>query len=271
MPIAPLTTIAATMDRMGTPAPGTGGATTVAVLAVKHLSAAKSRLTERPVTESHRRLVLAMFDDTLAAVRAAGVDRIVVVSPDPLICRTAADRGALTVADPPAPATPAAPPAAGSDRLNAALRHGAATARLCWGPPARIAYIQADLPAVRPASLRAALARSATESAAFVADRNGTGTSVLFATPEFPPRFGPGSAAAHRQGGAVELDPGARRWPDLAADVDTPDDLDHVLRLGTGPATLAALAATAAEPAAALTGPGSTAPARSRESGRDTA
>jgi 2-phospho-L-lactate guanylyltransferase (CobY/MobA/RfbA family) len=48
-----------------------------------------------------------------------------------------------------------------------------------------------------------------------------------------------GSAARHRDSGAVEL---TGAWPGLRCDIDTPEDLAEARRLGVGPATSAAVA-----------------------------
>jgi 2-phospho-L-lactate guanylyltransferase len=71
-----------------------------------------------------------------------------------------------------------------------------------------------------------------------VADAPGTGTVLLTAPPGVPldPRFGVGSAAAHRASGAVPL---TGPWPSLRRDVDTAADLADAARLGLGPATRA--------------------------------
>jgi len=53
---------------------------------------------------------------------------------------------------------------------------------------------------------------------------------------ELSPRFGPGSAQAHRASGAVEL---TGAWPGLVRDVDTEADLRAALALGAGPRTRA--------------------------------
>ncbi len=76
---------------------------------------------------------------------------------------------------------------------------------------------------------------------AFVADAEGTGTTLLVAAPgvTLDPRFGGGSAARHAASGAAALD---GEWPGLRRDVDTPADLAAALALGVGPATRAALA-----------------------------
>jgi 2-phospho-L-lactate guanylyltransferase len=92
------------------------------------------------------------------------------------------------------------------------------------------------LPALRPAELAEALdaAAAAPGGRAFVADQPGTGTTLLAAGPARPlaPAFGPGSADAHRHGGAMPLTGG---WPSLRRDVDTADDLAAARLLGTGP------------------------------------
>lgn len=196
-----------------------------AVLAVKQLDRAKSRL-PHPDAAHRRALVLAMFEDTLDAVAAAGVGRIVVVSPDALVRQPAREHGALARHE-----------GRGPGGLNAALHHGAADA------PGAVLYLQADLPAVRPESLRAAIDAAQGRSASFVADRHRTGTALLYVArgDGFAPAFGTASAAAHRAAGAAELDPAHTRWPDLRCDVDTEADLAAALRLGAGPRTVAVL------------------------------
>lgn len=215
------------------PAPNT----VAVVLAVKRLDAAKSRLATAVTSDDRRRaLVAAMLADTLLAVREAGVGDVVVVSPDPRVASLARDVGARTIAEPePGPLSP----------LNAALSHGLAAA--ATGGTA-VAALQADLAALDAATLTevfneatAVLADGAV--AAFVADRGGDGTALLVlpAGSAFEPRFGPDSASAHRDAGAVELDPERRRWARLRTDVDTPADLAVVAGLGPGPHTRDAL------------------------------
>ncbi|MFT4086492.1 MAG: 2-phospho-L-lactate guanylyltransferase [Gordonia sp. (in: high G+C Gram-positive bacteria)] len=215
------------------------------VLAVKDLAAAKSRLAGRFAHDDDRRaLVAAMFADTLAAVRAAGLSRVIVVSPDRDVHARVADFGALAVDE----------PARGG--LNAALSHGADVARDRWAS-SRIVFLQADLPALSAESLDGAIDDAAAHPAAFVADRAGLGTVLLSIAADsgFAPAFGNGSAQAHRVRGAVELRPAADRWPDLRADVDTPDDLRHVALLGVGPHTRTVLDRPRPPRARARTGP----------------
>ncbi|SBT68290.1 2-phospho-L-lactate guanylyltransferase [Micromonospora sediminicola] len=197
------------------------------VMPVKRLGAAKSRLRGALPGVPHEELALALAADTLRAVRACpAVARVLVVTDDPRVGAAATAAGARVVADP-------------GGGLNAAFRHGAALA----GPGEAVAALTADLPALRPAELAAAL--RATEGVrGFVADAPGGGT-VLLAVPAgvpLAPRFGPGSAGAHAAGGALPL---VGDWPSLRRDVDTPPDLAAAAGLGVGPRTGALLARVA--------------------------
>jgi 2-phospho-L-lactate guanylyltransferase len=125
--------------------------------------------------------------------------------------------------------------------LNAAYDRGARLLRE-RDPRTAVGALQADLPALRPAELDAAIAAAlATGGRAFTADAEGTGTTFLLAAAgtALEPRFGGGSAERHRASGAVPL---AGAWPSLRRDVDTPADLAAAVRLGVGAHTRAALA-----------------------------
>lgn len=207
------------------------------VIAVKELSAAKTRLSPGVDGNARRQLVLAMLTDTLAAVRAAGLDQVVVVSPDTSVAEAAQASGARTVVD--------RGDVLNGDVLNAAFAIGIDHALLLW-PGSRIMVLQADLPAVRPESLTAAIDRSSDLERAFIADHSGTGTTALFLnaadlSAADTLRFGAHSAREHRRRGAVELTEDSGRWPDLRIDVDTVEDLLTARRLGLGTSTSAVL------------------------------
>jgi len=193
------------------------------VVPAKRLALAKTRL--RPLTTAlgggHDDLVLALLADTVAAARACPlVAEVVVVTDEPAAGTLVRELGARTVPD---------VPDAG---LNAALEHGASSAR-----HDAVAALSSDLPALRPEELTAALEAAASVPRAFVADADGTGTTLLTAVGvPLRPSFGTGSAQAHRDGGAVPLE---GRWPGLVRDVDTDADLRAALALGAGPRTTA--------------------------------
>jgi 2-phospho-L-lactate guanylyltransferase len=199
-----------------------------AVIAVKRLDRAKTRLAGHFGSEDRGRLVLAMLEDTLrAAADAPGVAGLTVVTPDPAVAAVARRRGAAVR---PEPANPTA------DGLNAALAAGAAHIRQTCGPVGLLA-LQADLPALRSAELAEALASVPARTRAVVTDHQRTGTSALLVnSPDaaLDPAFGPDSARRHLAAGAVDL---AGDWPGLRLDVDTAADLRQALRLGVGEST----------------------------------
>ncbi|MEU4397368.1 2-phospho-L-lactate guanylyltransferase [Micromonospora orduensis] len=195
------------------------------VVPVKRLTAAKSRLRGALPGVPHEELALALAADTLHAVLACpAVAEARVVTDDARVAQVAVAAGARVLPD---------EPDAG---LNAAFRHGAVA-----GPAGWVAGLTADLPALRPAELAAALlAAQADGVRRFVPDAPGDGTVLLAAPPgvALDPRFGVGSAAAHAASGALPL---TGDWPSLRRDVDTAADLAAAARLGLGPRTAALL------------------------------
>lgn len=205
-------------------APGVG-----LIIAVKRLTAAKSRLAALFDPEARERVVLAMLIDTITAARnVPAVHSVTVVTPDPHASRAARDLGAAVVADPTEPNHP--------DPLNNAILAACGQASELTS---NIVVLQGDLPALQSGELTDALADAALHQRSFVPDRQGTGTAALFAFGvPLDPRFGTDSAARHRDSGAVEL---VGAWPGLRCDIDTPDDLAAARILGVGAATTAAV------------------------------
>ncbi|RSM76675.1 2-phospho-L-lactate guanylyltransferase [Amycolatopsis sp. WAC 01375] len=194
---------------------------------MKRPAEGKSRLRGAVVPERHPDLVLALAYDTLAAATSAdGVRRVLVVAADPASVAELTELGVEIVTEP------------SRGGLNAALRHGEELLRRDT-PSGLVGALQADLPALRTEDLTAALAEAAGRRA-FVADRQGTGTTLLLAGAghRLEPRFGEGSARAHTVSGATPLTIAAES---LRADVDTADDLAHVRTLGAGKRTSALL------------------------------
>jgi 2-phospho-L-lactate/phosphoenolpyruvate guanylyltransferase len=195
------------------------------IIPVKPIGIGKSRL--RASIGVADDLVSAIALDTISAALAAAVN-VLVVTDDPIVAEAAIALGALV--------RPDAPDAG----LNAAIAHGDSLL------PAALtrAALTADLPALRPADLAAAIAAFAERPAGrrgYVADHLGTGTTMLIAPPGVPldPHFGGASAAAHAASGALAL---IGAWPSLRLDVDTRPDLDAARVLGLGPRTAAVMA-----------------------------
>jgi 2-phospho-L-lactate guanylyltransferase len=203
---------------------GAPGQSWAIVIPVKRLDRAKTRLgVAAPV---RRRLAMAMALDTLGAtLRCGAVGTVIVVTDETDVADAARERGALVVADEP------------DDGLNAALRHGGASAPEGAG----VAAVAADLPALRPDELSSLLEAAATYPLSVVADAAGSGTTLYAAASvaRFDPRFGAGSLAAHVAAGAVDLTQLA--GASVRTDVDTLDDLRAAERLGVGTATASAM------------------------------
>jgi 2-phospho-L-lactate/phosphoenolpyruvate guanylyltransferase len=206
-----------------------------AVLPLASWTAAKSRLRAASSSPAaHRRLVAALRADSAAALRdSAVVVRVVGVSPDPRCLDWAAGQGFIALAE----EVPG---------LNGALRQAAALAAHRW-PADGVLAVVGDLPAATGAALDDVLGQVGPADRGFVADRAGTGTTILVAAPGvgLEPRFGPGSASRHAASGARPLAAAA----ELRCDVDTPADLRHVLRLAKLGGHTRAAAVDAAQPA----------------------
>ena len=193
------------------------------MLPVKRFAVAKTRLA-LPADERER-IAAAMASDTVAAALATpSVVRVVVVTDEPAAARALARLGAEVVPD---------QPDAG---LNQALAHGIAHAR--GSGAGAVATLSADLPAITPDALAAALALVAPSGV--VADRAGSGTTLLAAVSgeALVPEYGDGSLRRHVASGARDLSDLVDQR--LRLDVDTVADLEAALRLGVGPATRAA-------------------------------
>ena len=191
------------------------------VVPVKRAALAKSRL--RPLGDEVRReLVTAFAVDTVSAVlECPVVAEVLVVTDDVPLALGLRALGVTAVPD------------GESDSLNASLRQGAAEL-LRRRPTVVPAALCADLPGLRPDELAAALGAAWTRAPSVVADAAGVGTT-LYVAPTlagFAPRFGPGSRAAHLAHGAVEIE--LSTIDSVRRDVDTPEDLAAVARLGLG-------------------------------------
>ncbi|MFG1688187.1 2-phospho-L-lactate guanylyltransferase [Nonomuraea sp. NPDC049269] len=193
------------------------------VVPIKRLDRAKSRLRGAVPASEHADLVLALLLDTVtAAAQAGGVRRVLVVCEDERIPAALAGTGVECVDE------------RGLPGLNAAL---AFAAEYLCAPNSTVGALQADLPALRPADLSAAIEEAAGRRA-YCADRPGTGTTLLLAAPGEPlrPRFGRRSADAHVATGAVRV---GGSLASLRCDVDTESDLAVAAGIGLGKFTLA--------------------------------
>jgi len=194
---------------------------------VKPPAVAKSRLAALG-DDARVELARAFALDTVAAALSTpSVGAVLAVTDDHVLASALYDAGTHVLPD------------GVSDDLNGTLEQAAAELARRF-PDLRPGALCADLPALRPDDLEAVLAAAPASGAAFVADADGVGTTLLVAASaaELRPAFGPSSRAAHLAAGAVELDAGTS----VRRDVDTPADLDAALGLGVGPRTSVAAA-----------------------------
>ncbi|AEE45584.1 2-phospho-L-lactate guanylyltransferase [Cellulomonas fimi] len=187
------------------------------VVPVKDARRGKSRLAPVLPDDERARFVRSMALDTLAAASAADdVERVVLVTPDPLLGSWAQRGGAVVVDEPP------------GGGLDAAVLAGVTHARRL-DPSAAVAVLLGDLPGLRPDDLDAALRLASAHPRAHVPDAQGTGTTLLTAAARVDPRpaFGAGSSARHAAAGHVRLD--VPSTSSLRHDVDDPADLDTLV------------------------------------------
>lgn len=192
----------------------------VAVVPIKRLDDAKSRLASRLTPPERRRLVLDLLGRVLdALVRSDVVERCLVVSADPLVRERAVAAGALGVDE-----------GCATSGQNAALERARVTARF-WNPTALL-VISGDLPLITAADIAALARLGVTPGTVVIApDRREMGTNALLLHPPdlLPFRFGPGSLRTHRAAATARgVQLRLYRAYGTAVDLDLPEDLDLV-------------------------------------------
>jgi 2-phospho-L-lactate guanylyltransferase len=208
-----------------------------AVVPVKTLAASKSRLLPECTRGDVEHLALAMMADVIDALRRVpALSRVVVVTPDAAVARAAEAAGAeaLLRSDP---------------GLNASVE--AASAEVATRPEDGVLVVLGDVAAAAPADLAALLEAVGTRGVALAPSSDG-GTAALLRVPfdVIPARFGPESASRHREAAERAHVPCRElRLPSLSIDVDTGEDVDEILRIGTlGRRTREALGALGVAP-----------------------
>jgi 2-phospho-L-lactate guanylyltransferase len=196
------------------------------VVPVKRLSHAKTRIAASGET-SVESLAFAFAKDTATSALACPVVALVIVTTsDEQVEAWAVANGCLVVSD------------TGHPGINAAAKNAARTA----SARRRTAVLVSDLPCLTPVALASVLNAGTRHSTSFLADRQGTGTTIWMGGEgsTVSTRFGLGSRAAHSGAGAVDLareQPDQVEWLTARHDVDTRDDLSAALRIGVGPHT----------------------------------
>jgi 2-phospho-L-lactate guanylyltransferase len=201
------------------PSPGADLARTWALVPIRGLETAKTRLGGDLDAEERRDLVVDLLRRTLRATRdATRIAGTIVVTMDPAAAGIAHDHRAIGLVE-------------RAPGLNGAIS-AARSVAVARGATA-VLVLPADLPAISPAEVDALIDGAATARrtdaplVALVTDQHGTGTNALLLSPPsvIDPLFGTASHDLHRAAAAaagasfLELD------GPLALDVDTVDDL----------------------------------------------
>ena len=194
-----------------------------ALVPVKTLTAAKSRLAVHLSPSERETLVLDMLRHVLYVLHASeALEQVVVVSPDERVLERARDWGAQ--------AWPEEAPG-----HNPAL-HAAAMRIRAKGASALLT-ISADLPLLRVQDIRALISRAANHPIVIAPSREGTGTNALLVQPPLalPYLFGVNSFHRHVQAaGQRQLSVSIYYSTGLAWDIDTIDDIDELREYQAG-------------------------------------
>ncbi|HSS42528.1 MAG TPA: 2-phospho-L-lactate guanylyltransferase [Solirubrobacterales bacterium] len=186
-----------------------------AVLPVKRFDAAKQRLAAGIDEERRRELAEAMVADVLDAIgEARSIERLIVVTGDPIAQELAAKAGAEVVADP-----------EDAGHIQAAQ---AGIARAEAEGAERVALLAGDCPLLDPRELDRLLTGVPGNYVGIVPDRHGTGTNALLLSPPsaIVPAFGEGSRARHVEAARLAGIPfGIEELPSIELDLDTPGDV----------------------------------------------
>jgi 2-phospho-L-lactate/phosphoenolpyruvate guanylyltransferase len=188
---------------------------TIAILPVKRLESAHSRLADRLTPEQRKRVAEATFLDMLGKVRRCRtIAETIVVTSDEAVARQSHWLGHPVVRQ--------SEDSGHSDAAAAGVR--AANER----GADRVAMLPTDCPMFDPAELDDRLGLTP-RYALIVPDRAGTGTNALILCPPdaFQPAFGVDSCARHiAHARATGISFALERIESLAVDLDTPEDLE---------------------------------------------
>lgn len=197
-----------------------------AVLPIKRLDAAKQRLAAGLDETRRRQLAEAMVADVLEAIgKARAIDRLIVVSGDPIAQELANDAGAEVVPDP-----------EDAGHVEAAQ---AGIARAEVEGAKRVLLLAGDCPLLDPRELDRLLTGVPGRYVGIVPDRHGSGTNALLLSPPdaIVPAFGEGSRERHVEAARAAGVPfGIEELPSIELDLDTPADVIALTReLASGP------------------------------------
>lgn len=191
-----------------------------AVLPVKRFDAAKQRLAGGVDEGRRRALAEAMLADVLEAIGAArAIERLIVVTGDPIAQELAAETGAEVVPDP--------------EDVGHVEAAQAGIARAEAEGAERVVLLAGDCPLLDPRELDRLLTGTPERYVGIVPDRHGTGTNALLLSPPdaIVPAFGEGSRQRHVDAAREAGIPfGIEELSSIELDLDTPADVIALTR-----------------------------------------
>jgi len=190
---------------------------TYAIIPVKPLNRAKSRLARALKAHTRAALVRSLFSRTLDVIaQVERINGVIVVSRDLTILELAHQRNAITLME-------------SESGLNSAITQAAQWAQA--NHARAVIVIPVDLPLITAADLDAVIDRAEEERCVVIApDRHEDGTNVLLVSPPDAIQFAYGASSfnVHR---AQAIERGLivheYRSPTTAFDIDVPDDLER--------------------------------------------
>lgn len=201
-----------------------------AIIPVKHLDEAKSSLARVLDQKNRRSLVLAMLADMLRAIgEAPSVTKTAVVSPDDEVLDFARANRAEGVKDP-------------GLELNEAFKLAISSA-VAYGAKA-VLLLPGDLPLIRGADIENIATMATAERDVVISPSKANGTNALFLRPPnvMDLKFGGESFPRHlAEAVHAGVKPRIYRSTTVSFDVDEPEDLLKLKKLGTGTKTLGIL------------------------------
>ena len=193
-----------------------------AVVPVKPLNRAKSRLAGELVPEQREMLAASLLERTVRLLLPLPqVQGVLVISRDTKALSMVRDLGAQTVQE------------SGTPELNKALYRATHVLRL-WGAQA-VLVVPADLPLLAAEDVRDVIHMGRFHNSVVIApDRHEHGTNLLFVRPPglIPYSFGRDSFATHQHlAREANASTSIYRSERASLDLDTPDDLQHYFQL----------------------------------------
>jgi 2-phospho-L-lactate guanylyltransferase len=202
----------------------------VLAVPVKSLERAKSRLSPILSPVERAALSLVMFEDVLDACLAQAGWETLVISHDEAVLEVGVRRGARPIVE------------KGRSLLDAVRQLEGYAARGSH-PSNQLAVVLADLPLLTDQALRTALAAGPSTGVVAAPAASDGGTNLLLRRPPsiIAPRFGRASFAKHRWAARRARVPFEEvSLPELAFDLDRPDDLNRVVAEGMATRTRSA-------------------------------